>query len=393
VALIIKKKKYLILHLIVGLGDGGAEATLYKLIYNDHLNAHVVVSLTNLGKYGAYFNKIKVPVHTLRFNKFRTNLIGFIKLLRLIKEYKPDILQSWMYHSDFITCFVKLFYPKIKIIWNIRNTLFNIKDSYLRYFVSKFCSIFSQIVPEKIVSCSFIAMKQHVSFGYTKKKFKIIFNGVDTNIFNSNVSKLSSKYLKLKKKFVSKKKINLGMVARYDKQKGYSILLESLSLLKKNNFEFNCFLVGRNVDYKNYELNYLVKKYNLFSNVILLGQQNNLKYFYNFIDLSILSSTSGEGFPNVLIESMACETPCVATDVGETKFIIKETGWITKPSNAVHLYNSLKKAILEFNSPSWTHRKSMCKKIVKEKYNINLMKQNFSSLWISLLEKKNKYDH
>ena len=44
---IFSNKNKPILHIIVGLGDGGAEATLYKLIINDKKNKHIVISLSN----------------------------------------------------------------------------------------------------------------------------------------------------------------------------------------------------------------------------------------------------------------------------------------------------------------------------------------------------------
>ena len=64
---IFSNKNKPILHIIVGLGDGGAEATLYKLIINDKKNKHIVISLSNYGRYGMSLEKNSIPVYCLNF--------------------------------------------------------------------------------------------------------------------------------------------------------------------------------------------------------------------------------------------------------------------------------------------------------------------------------------
>ena len=62
---------------------------------------------------------------------------------------------------------------------------------------------------------------------------------------------------------------------------------------------------------------------------------------------------------NVLIEAMACQTPCIATDVGESSYIVNKTGWLVPPNNSEKLSNSIKQAINEINSPYWKTRQKM----------------------------------
>ena len=52
--------------------------------------------------------------------------------------------------------------------------------------------------------------------------------------------------------------------------------------------------------------------------------------FLNALDIATSAST-GEAFPNAVAEAMACEIPCVATDVGDSRFIVGETGIVVAP--------------------------------------------------------------
>ena len=369
-----------ITHIIVGLGDGGAESTLYKLISGDKRNQHSVISLTNYGRYGENLLKFKIPLTTLNFKKNRLNLSKIYKLIKVIKKYKPDVIQSWMYHSDIVTCLIKLLFPSIKVVWGIRNSVYRAKDSYIRYFISKMCSYFSYIVPKVIISCSYQAMNEHIKLGYSKKKFRVVSNGVNLNkFFPKNNPEFKNNLLE--NYLFDVNKISIGMVARYDKQKGLNILIKALNILQIKDIEFNCFLVGTNMNHDNKNLVSMINEYNLNSKIFLLGQKNDIDNIYNFLDLSILSSISGEGFPNVLIESMACGTPCVATNVGDSKFIVDNTGWIAEPGDYTILASLIEKAIQEFNQKEWSQRKADCRNRIEANFDLGKMIENFNNIW------------
>ena len=174
------------------------------------------------------------------------------------------------------------------------------------------------------------------------------------------------------------------MVARYDKQKGHEILFKSLNYLKNKNINFYCYLVGTNINDKNEELVTLIEKYKLTSDIFLLGQRGDVEKIYSLFDLTVLSSINGEGFPNVLIESMSCETPCVATDVGDSRYIIDNTGWIVKPNDFKDLAKSLEKAISEINHTKWLKRKKECRERIKDNFSIKIMKDKFQNIWSNI---------
>ena len=83
-----------IVHIITGLGDGGAEHTLYKICKYDLKNEHIVISLTGPGKYFSLLKKLKIKVHLINFNFF--SIHKFFYLSNLLSYLKPDIIQTWL---------------------------------------------------------------------------------------------------------------------------------------------------------------------------------------------------------------------------------------------------------------------------------------------------------
>ena len=81
-------------------------------------------------------------------------------------------------------------------------------------------------------------------------------------------------------------------------------------------------MIGSNIDHKNKELIDLIYLYELSDKILLLGSITDVDKFYSLFDILIMSSSHGEGFPNVLIEAMASKIPVVATNVGDSSIIL-----------------------------------------------------------------------
>ena len=91
-----------ILHIITGLGRGGAETLLYQFCKYDDEYDHIVISLSGSQDYGIMLRQIKVPLYTLDFSNSKVNLKGLYQLYKLVKKIKPDVIQTWMVHADII---------------------------------------------------------------------------------------------------------------------------------------------------------------------------------------------------------------------------------------------------------------------------------------------------
>ena len=148
-----------VLHIITGLSDGGAEAVLTRLCLNSQEAKHVVISLTDEGKYGLQLSQSGVPVHCLGMNAGRPSLFKFFKLIRLIRVEKPDLVQTWMYHADFFGGLASRLAGVKQVFWGIRrSTLEKDKASRLTVLIARLCAYLSRVVPQKIICCAHEAL-------------------------------------------------------------------------------------------------------------------------------------------------------------------------------------------------------------------------------------------
>ena len=379
-----------IVHIINSLKKGGAEGNLYRLCkfhkkkYKDKVKI-IIITLINNGFYESELKKIGISIYSLNFNENNKSLDIIKKILKfrkLIKNQSPDIIQSWMYHANFLTLFIqKKFYDKL--FWNIRHSELNFKISKkLTIFLSIICGIFSKLIPKKIIYCSERSIKFHENnHFYFKNKSILIYNGCNEKNY------YSSKYLRSsfrKKNKIKKTDIILGYAGRYAKQKNIPSLLYAFSKIKKNYDNIYLYMVGKNINFKNKELVKHIKNLKIKNRLFLLNEQKSLLKFYNGIDLLILPSLS-ESFPNVIPESMLCSTPVLSTNAGCSKTIIGKYGFIIAKNSKQTISSKLDKVIkyYVYKKKEWALLKKNSRIQIKKNFSISNMANKYVQHWIS----------
>ncbi len=373
-----------IVHIITGLGDGGAEQTLFKICKYDNNNKHIVISLKGPGKYYSLLRKLGIKVYCLDVTFFSIN--KFLILIKQLRSLKPDIVQTWLVHADFIGGILTKIAGIKNLVWNIRYSNIEIGNAKLTtILIIEILAKLSFLVPQLIVIVSKKAKKIYETKGYDKKKLKFIPNGYDLSILKIN----KTQKLNFKKKIKVRKKIPLiGKVARYDALKDHSNLLNALSLIRLRNIDFFCVLVGTNIN-KNKKLVEEINNLDLNNHIKLLGSERNISKVMNGIDIHIQSSKS-EGFPNVVAEAMAYETPSVVTDVGDSSYIVGKTGWIVPPNDSVKLAKSIEIALNEIGTKNWSKRCKKARLRIRTKFSISKMIKSYSKVWIEVYKKNEK---
>jgi len=372
-----------VLHIITGLTQGGAESALFRLItskYNNPSVTHIVISMVDFGVYGKRMQDKNIEVYMLNMPRGIPSLKGLRKLWSLIRNIRPDIIQTWMYHSDLIGGVIARLAGYNNVVWGIVN--FNLDPSVAgrsTRWTAKLCALLSDIIPRRIISCSQKAITSHQEIGYSKKKFVNIPLGYDLAEFYYDGIAAAA----LRKAWgITDGTPVIGCVARWDHQKDHQNLLRAFGMISSEFPEVVCVLVGPWMDDQNEDLVALVNKINGAENkIILAGRVDSIPNAMSALDLHILPSL-GEAFPNVVAEAMACETPCIVTDVGDAAAIVNNTGWVVPPANSAALADKLRVALRNmYVKEDWQQRSIACRKRIEENYSMQRMIRSYKDLW------------
>lgn len=321
-----------ILHIITGLDTGGAESMLAQLVEHATSVQHRVVSLKDKGIVAVRIEALGITVDCLHLNKPWMLFSGLWKLLRILHTYKPTIVHTWLYHADLIGGGVAKLFSRTKIIWAIHLTHHRLNKRSTRFIIT-LCAFLSHYIPDIIVCVAESTKKAHVAIGYPENKMVVIENGVNTHQFIPNPT---ARFETRKQLGVSENTHLIGMVARFHPQKNHEICIRAAQIVVRMRQHMRFVFVGKDMSEKNNVLMTLLKKYEVLNYFYLLGEQSDIPQITASFDIATLSS-SEEAFPLVIAEAMACEVPCVVTDVGDAARIIGDTGIVVPKNNPTAL--------------------------------------------------------
>ena len=148
---------------------------------------------------------------------------------------------------------------------------------------------------------------------------------------------------------VSDEQALVGLVARLDPRKNHAAFLRAAAYLvaEKNDVRFVC--VGGGPETYRAALVRDASDLGLDGHLTWAGDRLDMPRVYSALDV-LVSSSSWEGFPNVVAEAMACGVPCVVTDAGDSRLVVGETGWICRTEDGDDLAQALKSAIAQRGS-------------------------------------------
>lgn len=303
------------MYVIPSLRGGGSERVATVILRGLNRNKYRPLLVVMNGADGVYNDQLPPDVDFLDLKTARVRH-ALPKIIKLIHEYKPDVVLSGLSHLNIALAIFRFCLPRAsKMVARETNILSKrIANGRARLFWTllyrQFYKNFDCII------CQSRDMKEDLAtnFNIPANKLCLIPNPVDRNFI---VKKLKGKR---PPKSLINGKINLIAVGRLEKQKGFDVLINALGIL--NNKRINLFFLGKGSEEIN--LRQKVVELNLSAQVQFVGFRNNPFLWMKFADALILPSRY-EGMPNVVLEALACTLPVIASPaLGGIKEILED---------------------------------------------------------------------
>lgn len=306
---------------------GGAEMMLWKLVSRmDRSRFEPIVVALSPRADSMLDHFVRSGVECRRVG-MTPGLAAFAALLRLraiFREFRPDIVQGWMYHGNLAATLAAALAPlRVPVVWNIRGAMIDKADQNRLASAVVWLSGRLSFAARHIINNSAASALEHEArLGYRPEKRLVVPNGFDTQTFLPS----AAARLEVRQALgLAPHTTLVGLIGRYHPVKDHANFLRAASLLKSGHPHVQYVLAGEDIDSSNLELNRLVVQNDVAGCVHLLGLRTDMPAITASLDIAV-SSSSVEGFPNVIGEAMSCGVPCVVTDVGDSAAVIGDTG-------------------------------------------------------------------
>jgi glycosyltransferase involved in cell wall biosynthesis len=357
---------------------GGADKQLLSAAQELRARGHevLIVSLTPLGPMGLEARGIGIPTESLEMPRGVPDPRGLVRLGRLVRAWKPDVLHSHMVHANLMARALRLFVPLPALVSTIHN-IYEGGPLWMAAYrltngMADHMTIVSQAAADRFITEGIVP----------SSLLSVIPNGVDTERFRNLAAGRESvrRSLGLDREFL------WLAVARFDMAKDHRNLLRAFARVRERYPQAVLLLAGHGP--LQAETEALAEALGLGSAVRFLGVRNDVPELMSAVDAYVMSS-AWEGMPIVLLEAAAAGLPVVATLVGGNHEVVRdqETGFLVPPSNS----EALGLAMLRLMNSPEADRLSMGERgreHVRTHYGLGPVVDRWEELYRDVLERK-----
>lgn len=322
-----------VLHVTTGMGLGGAETMLARLVaHSDPTRVtHHLLALSNEGALWKPASESSASALNLLLDRPVAALARLPRLRRFVLDAQPGVIHGWMYHGNLAASWIRGWVATgARLVFGIRQSLYDIgRERPLTRAVIRAGARRSRDA-DAIIYNSAISRDQHSAIGYRRDLGRVIPNGFDTRKFSPDPDARSRTRARLG---LAAEEFVVGMVGRFHEVKDHATFLRAAAALAAEVGNARILVAGPGCTNDNPDLRALVARHAPAARVELLGAWPDTEHFYPALDALCLTSRA-EGFPNVVGEAMSCGVPCVCTRVGEVPALLGDAGFLSEVGDA-----------------------------------------------------------
>jgi len=331
-----------ILHVITGLGQGGAERQLGNLV--GYGRGSFRTGVFSIRPPGAMAGPIRNHGAALFTGKASTPLSPswLLALRETVRAWAPDVVVGWMYHGNLAASFIRVLGYNGPVVWNIRHSVHDLRQE--KWGTRNVIRLGARVsgTASRIIYNSATAAGQHERLGYRDQERIVLPNGFDVQRFKPS----SSNRMRLRDSIgLRDNDVLLGVVGRSHPMKNHVGWVRAFDKLVGNNDSLHCLMMGAGLDKPGGPVAQAVREAGLSHRFHFHPPTDSPEVIYPAMDLLVLPSSFGEGLSNVVGEAMACGVPAAVTDVGDSPVLVAETGFLIEGAHPEELASGVGSAI------------------------------------------------
>lgn len=359
-------KKIHILHAVPGLGPGGMELAMARVIrgLTGEDMRHSIVCLKGEPEIAGQLPR-ETEIHCFHARPNEPQLP--FRLAGLIRKIRPSVIhaRNWGAWPDMAVGRL-LVWPIVPFIYSFHG----LGKAYYMPWRRRLASYFLS----RITTCLCTVSEQSkqlmtARWGWPEHRVQVIPNGVDTSLFYPSQAPPQNS------------RLVIGTVGNLRPVKNHALLIRSCSELLRRGIDLELRIAGEGEEREN--LLRLANSMQFNANLKLCGHIQNIPDFLRELDIFILCSDS-EQHPNALCEAMACGIPCIATRVGCAEEILENgtCGHLISPGDQKSLTDAINDLMKNPDRKN-TFCSDGCRRI-REQYSLERMLASYAQMYRTL---------
>lgn len=314
------------------LGYGGAERQVVELANNmesDRFDVHVCALSAHV-PLGSRLRDAQRRLHIIELG-FRYDCRTVVRVARLLRDLRADIVHGYLFRAEIVSRLAGRLARTPVVLGSERNANQTFRRrNVLIYRLTAGCA-------DAIIANSHAGAESNGRiFRRPRSDYRVVHNGVDTERFRPGDGAATRQRLGLVPPCLV-----IGVFANFKPQKNHAMLFRAFRQALGSHPEARLLLVGAEpadsrgrMNAYTVQMNALINELGIRDRCLFLGHQEGVEEIYRACDMTVLPSLH-EGTPNVLLESMACGVPVVATDVCDNKYVVRdgEVGYLTSATD------------------------------------------------------------